>query len=138
LSYFGRLDFGVCQRGDPDRIPGCSTGDLWWRQYSAVPRRSHPTITSYSPQPQYDTYQKDKRAKAGTVHRSSAVFRIGVHCYIENVGIFTAAWLRNSSLCCVPLQHWVGVADVSKISGTVHPVLQRLTPEQRIFYRLSN
>jgi hypothetical protein len=77
VSRFGQLDFGVCQRGDPDRIPSCSTGELWWKQYfhRTMPLSSYHYFLLISSQ--HDTYQKDKRAKAGTVHKSSAVSHTG-------------------------------------------------------------
>ena len=61
-----------------------------------------------------------------------------IHCYSASVGIFTAAWLRNSSLCRVSLQYWVIGCRRFETSGSVQAVLQRLTPEERISDHLSN
>lgn len=61
----------------------------------------------------------------------------GFHSYSSSDGNFTTAWLRNSSLCCVPLQYWVIGCRRFETSGTVHPVLRRLMPEERISDHLS-
>jgi hypothetical protein len=73
--------------------------------------------------------------------KATPSFISGVHCYSASVGIFTAAWLRNSPLCCAAtvLSKWLptfrNFANCSSIIAASHATGTNLWSSLKLTYR---